>query len=172
MGCVGSPPASRRVAPMARVKRVASAKASAVIWRWRDGEAEVASRPSAASVRLRGSLQALLGYAVGVAFYLFWSKTVAAIAFALTTGVLLCALVSPHGLYALVRRLFDATGRVVGQAMTWIVMIPIFYLFFLPFGKLLRRGRNDRLRRYYEREAETYWEPHTPMQASSLERQF
>jgi hypothetical protein len=56
--------------------------------------------------------------------------------------------------------------------MTWIVMIPIFYLFFLPFGKLLRRGRNDRLRRYYEREAETYWEPHTPMQASSLERQF
>ena len=51
-------------------------------------------------------------------------------------------------------------------------MIPIFYLFFLPFGKLLRRGRHDRLRRYYESEAESYWEPHTPMQSSSLERQF
>jgi hypothetical protein len=171
MGCVGSPPASRRVVPTARLKRVASSQASEVIWRWREAEAE-APGPSAASVRLRGSLQALAGYAVAVAIYLFWSQTVATVAFALTTMVLFCALASPHGLYALVRRLFDATGRVVGHATTWIVMIPIFYLFFLPFGKLLRRGRNDRLRRYYESEAETYWEPHTPMQASSLERQF
>jgi len=151
---------------------VASPKASAVIWRWRDAEAESESKPSAASVRLRGSLQALPGYAVGVAFYLFWSKTAAAIAFALSTVVLFCALVSPHGLYALVRRLFDATGRVVGRAMTWIVMVPIFYLFFLPFGKLLRRGRRDRLHRYFDAGAETYWEPHTPMRSSSLERQY
>jgi hypothetical protein len=150
---------------------VANPKASAVIWRWRETEAE-APGPSAASVRVRGSLQALAGYAVAVAIHLFWSQTVAIVAFALTTVVLFCALVSPHGLYSLVRRLFDATGRVVGHAMTWIVMIPIFYLFFLPFGMLLRRGRNDRLRRYYESEAETYWEPHTPMQSSSLERQF
>ena len=65
-----------------------------------------------------------------------------------------------------------ATGSVVGHATTWVVMIPIFYLFFLPFGKLLRRGRRDRLRRYYESEAETYWEKHSPMQTSSLERQY
>ncbi len=143
-----------------------------MIWRWRDGEAASEARPSAASVRARGSLQALLGAAVGLAAYLFWSKTVAVVAWVATAVVLFCALVSPHGLYALVGRLFDATGHVVGRAMTWIVMVPIFYLFFLPFGKLLRRGRRDRLQRHFDAEAETYWEPHTPMRTSSLERQY
>jgi hypothetical protein len=155
-----------------KARRAANPEAAAAIWRWRDGEAKGDAAPSAASVRLRGSLQALAGYAIAAAIHLFWSKTVAAVALALTTVVLFCALVSPHGLYALVRRLFDATGRVVGHATTWAVMTPIFYLFFLPFGKLLRRGRRDRLRRYYESEAETYWEPHTPMQTSTLERQY
>ena len=152
--------------------RAANPKAAAAIWRWRDGEADGEAKPSAASVRLRGSLQALAGYAVALLFYLFWSKTAAAIAAVLTSVMLFCALASPHGLYVLLRRLFDATGRVVGHATTWVVMIPIFYLFFLPFGKLLRRGRRDRLRRYYESEAETYWEKHTPMQTSTLERQY
>jgi hypothetical protein len=129
-------------------------------------------KASAASVRLRGSLQALPGFAVAAAFYLFWSKAAAAIASALTALVLVCALASPLGLYALVRRLFDAMGRTAGRVMTWVVMVPIFYLFFLPFGKLLRRGRRDRLHRSFDRGAETYWEAHAPMQSSSLERQY
>ncbi len=152
--------------------RTASPKASAVIWRWREGELETDVKPSAASVRLRGSLQALPGFAVAAAFYLFWSKTAAAIALAVTALVLFCVIASPLGLYALVRRLFDATGRTAGRVMTWVVMVPIFYLFFLPFGKLLRRGRRDRLHRSFDREAETYWEAHAPMQSSSLDRQY
>jgi len=143
-----------------------------VIWRWRDGERESEAKPSAASVRVRGTLQALAGAVVGLLFYLFGSKTAAVVAFTATSVVLFCALVSPNGLYALLRRLFDATGRVVGRAMTWIVMVPIFYLFFLPFGKLLRRGRRDRLHRYFDTGSETYWEPHTPMKSSSIERQY
>ena len=143
-----------------------------MIWRWRAGEPEPEAGPSAASVRVRGSLQALGGVAFGLASHLFWSKTVAVVAFAAAAVVLFCALVSPNGLYALLRRLFDATGRVIGRAMAWIVMVPIFYLFFLPFGKLLRRGRRDRLHRYFDADATTYWEPHTPMVSSSLERQY
>jgi hypothetical protein len=152
--------------------RVGSPKASAAIWRWRAEEPEPAVGPSAASVRVRGSLQGLAGAAFGLASYLFWSKTVAIVAFTAAGVVLFCALASPHGLYSILRRLFEATGRVVGRAMTWIVMVPIFYLFFLPFGKLMRRGRRDRLHRYFDAEAETYWEPHTPVPTSSLERQY
>jgi hypothetical protein len=152
--------------------RAGNPKAAAAVWRWRDGQADSEAKPSAASVRLRGALQALAGYTVAALFYFFWSKTAAAIAAGLASLMLLCALASPHGLYALLRRLFEATGRVVGHATTWAVMVPIFYLFFLPFGKLMRRGRRDRMRRYYESQAETYWEKHTPMQTSSLERQY
>jgi hypothetical protein len=152
--------------------RVGSPKASAAIWRWRAGEPDSEPRPSAASVRVRGTLQALAGTAFGVASHLYWSKTVAIVAFSAAGVVLFCALASPHGLYALLSRLFEATGRVVGRAMTWIVMLPIFYLFFLPFGKLLRRGRRDRLHRFFDRDAQTYWEPHMVMKSSSRERQY
>ena len=154
------------------VLRVGNPKASAAIWRWRAEEPKSEAAPSAASMRVRGTLQALAGAAFGLAFHLFWSRTVAIVVFTAAAVVLLCALVSPNGLYALLHRLFEATGRVVGRAMTWIVMLPIFYLFFLPFGKLLRRGRRDRLHRFFEPEAETYWEPHEPIPTSSLERQY
>jgi hypothetical protein len=97
---------------------------------------------------------------------------VAYLAFAMAAGVLLSALLSPHGLHAGLERLFEATGRAVGRAMTWIVMLPLFYLFFLPFGRLRRRGRRDRLRRYFEADADTYWEPHAPVPSSSRERQY
>jgi hypothetical protein len=165
---------SERAVGGAQVKalRAARPEAAAAIWRWREAKADTGAGPSAASVRLRGLLQSLVGYSVSAAFYWFWSPVPALIAFALTSVMLLSALLSPHGLYALVHRLFDATGRVVGRATTWAVMAPIFYLFFVPFGKLMRRGRRDRMRRYYESEAESYWEPHSPMQTSTLERQY
>jgi hypothetical protein len=109
--------------------RAGSPKASALIWRWRGTPAEAATGPSAASVRVRGTLQALGGAAFGGLSLAFWSKGVALVAFALSGLVLFSALVSPGGLYALLRRLFDATGRVIGRITTWIVMVPIFYLY-------------------------------------------
>jgi hypothetical protein len=51
-----------------------------------------------------------------------------------------------------------AIGRRIGRALTWLLLVPLFYLFFLPFGLLFRRGRRDRLKRYFDREATTYWE--------------
>jgi hypothetical protein len=86
--------------------------------------------------------------------------------------VLLTALVSPHGLHAAVQRLFEATGRAGGRGNTRLVMVPLFYLFFLPFGKLRRSGRRDRLRRWFDRDADTYWEPHAAVPTSTWERQY
>jgi hypothetical protein len=152
--------------------RTGSAAASAVIWRWRSADADAAASAPASRVRLRASLQALAGAAFGLACLLFWSRTVAYLAFAMAALVLLSALVSPRGLHAGLQQLFQATGRVIGRLVTWLLMAPLFYLFFLPFGKLLRRGRRDRLQRYFDAGAETYWETHAPVPTSSLERQY
>jgi hypothetical protein len=145
-------------------------EASALIWRWR--ETASGTEVPAARVRLRAALQAGAGAAVGAALLAFGARPVAYLAFAMAALVLVSALVSPHGLHAGLQRLFEATGRAVGRATTWIVMLPLFYLFFLPFGKLRRRGRRDRLRRYFEPDAETYWEPHSEVPSSSRERQY
>ena len=50
--------------------------------------------------------------------------------------------------------------------------IPLFYIFFLPFGKLLRRGRRDRMQRYSDEEAKSYWETPEDTDDTIMERQY
>ncbi len=150
-------------------------EAAAVVWDWRGGRAEeVPEAESPARNRLLGTFQGLGAGVLGLLIHRFWSTTIATVVFCVAGVVLFSALVSPTGLYVGVQGLFRTLGRWTGTALTWILLVPVFYLFFLPFGALLRRGRRDRLKRYYERDAESYWEPHEgPTAASdSCERQY
>ncbi len=150
-------------------------EAAEAIWNFTADE-RAAAVPAAVPgrVRLRGSLQALVGVGVGVVFFFFVSATLGRIVMGIAGFILLSALVSPTVVYAGIEKLFDSLGHLLGRAMTWLLMVPLFYLFFLPFGLLFRRGRRDRLRRYSERDAATYWERREgPTAAShSRERQY
>ncbi len=150
-------------------------EAAEAIWNFTADE-RAAAVPAAVPgrVRLRGSLQALVGVSVGVVFFFFVSATLGRIVMGIAGFILLSALVSPTVVYAGIEKLFDSLGHLLGRAMTWLLMVPLFYLFFLPFGLLFRRGRRDRLRRYSERDAATYWERREgPTAAShSRERQY
>jgi hypothetical protein len=153
--------------------RAGRPEAAAVIWDWRE-QAESAPAESTGRARLRGVIQGSVALAVGAGFLLWGRTTIASVVFCVGSVILLAALVSPTGLFAGIEGLFATLGRWTGRLLTWILMLPLFYLFFLPFGALLRRGRRDRLLRFYEREANTYWEPHTGPRAgsSSRERQY
>jgi hypothetical protein len=148
-------------------------EAAAVIWNWRS-VAAVQEVGAARSARRRGVIQGAVGGLVGAAFWLLGWHGFASVAFVLAGLVATAALLSPLGLYAGIHRLIEATGHAVGVGLSWLLLVPFFYLFFAPFGSLFRRGRRDRLRRRYEAEAETYWEPHEGMLASSgkLDRQY
>ncbi len=150
-------------------------EAAEAIWNFTAGE-RAAAVPAAVPgrVRLRGSLQALVGVGVGVVFFFFVSAMLGRIVMGIAGFILLSALVSPTVVYAGIEKLFDSLGHLLGRAVTWLLMLPLFYLFFLPFGLLFRRGRRDRLRRYSERDAATYWERREgPTAAShSRERQY
>jgi hypothetical protein len=139
------------------------------VWAWRQGEAEPAGTPPA-SARRQGALRSLVGAAIGTALFLLWSRIVGSLVLGLAAALLLAALISPGGLYAGLDRLFAATGRVVGRALTWLLMVPLFYLFFLPFGLLFRRARRDRLARFIDADADTYWEAHAGPRAGSAHR--
>jgi hypothetical protein len=41
--------------------------------------------------------------------------------------------------------------------MTWILLVPLFVLVFLPFGLLFRRGARDPMERRLDRARSTYW---------------
>ena len=90
------------------------------------------------------------------------------------TLILVSALFSPGGVYATLERVLVAIAQRLGWALTWVLMVLLFYLFFVPFGMVFRRGKRDRMKRFFDSEAETYWESHEGVTAASTshESQF
>jgi hypothetical protein len=147
-------------------------QAAAAIWDWRGEQVHGPAQPSMSSVRIKAIVQSLVGFTVGSLIFFFWSRTVGSIALGIASVILFSGLVSPRGLYAGIQSLFEATGNVLGRIMTWVVMVPLFYLFFVPFGRIMRRGRRDQLKCFYEPDASSYWEPHKTLTAESREHQY
>jgi hypothetical protein len=145
-------------------------EAADAIWSFRPPAAARECRnPASGSsrARLRGLLQALAAAAGGAVLLFFSLRTPAFVAFALAGVVGVSALVAPTSLYAGLERVVLALGKWTGRVLGWVLLVPVFYLFFAPFGRLFRRGRRDRLQRWLERDAASYWERHEGLRAAS-----
>ncbi|MBX3273845.1 MAG: hypothetical protein KF729_26510 [Sandaracinaceae bacterium] len=131
-------------------------EAAAAIWDWAHATDD---RPARAARHRKAALvRALVAGLAGGAFFYFERPLVATLAWSLGGLGLLLALVSPLGAYARLDRGVAAAGRAIGTALTWLLLTPVYFLFFAPFGWLLRRGPRDRLRRAYAPDAPTYWQ--------------
>lgn len=157
--------------------RPGSPRAAAVAWRWREADgaadaADVATRRR--GLRREGALRAAIGAAVGGALYLVGAAILARVAWAASGFVLLASLASPDGLYAAIGRALALFGHLVGRLLAVVFLTPVFLLFFVPFGLLLRRGRRDRLERWFDPAAATYWHRRgdAPRTKSSYEKAF
>ncbi|WP_437963548.1 hypothetical protein WMF04_27905 [Sorangium sp. So ce260] len=126
---------------------------------WNFGAESTAHSEPARGSRLRrqGVVRSLLALTVAVVAHLLHWQVVSWVAGAVGGITLFAALVSPAGLYAGIERGLEKFAGVVGEVVTWLVMVPVFYLVFLPFGLAARRGKKDPLKRFYEREAPSYW---------------
>jgi hypothetical protein len=139
-------------------QRPGRAEAALAIWNWRAPQPHGPPPSPAGSVWVRGSLQAAIVAALGVLVLWLGLRTVAFVMWGAAAILLLAALASPRGLYPVLDGMARAIGRRIGRALTWMLLVPLFYLFFMPFGLLFRRGKRDRLKRYFDREATSYWE--------------
>jgi len=145
-------------------------EAAAAIWVWRDRESD--ERARLAKLRRGGVIRAVVaGLAAGVLFAIE-RPIVASIAVGIGTLTLVLALASPRGAYAALSRGVDRVGALIGALLTWVLLTPVFFLFFVPFGLLMRRGARDRLRRRFERERASYWTKRAPDRPGSLERPY
>ncbi len=81
----------------------------------------------------------------------------------------LAAWCSPAGIYAAISKILEALGRGIGQVLTALLLTPVYWLFFAPFGLLFRRGRNDSLARRSDASASSYW-TERPAEDPTLER--
>jgi hypothetical protein len=141
-------------------------EAADAIWSWQEVGNTRSDDEARARARRKGVIQGIVAIIVATLFFLFWSRTVAGIVYTIGAVTLFAALVSPLGLYAAIESLIVRLGMLLGVLTTWLMLVPTFYLIFLPFGILFRRGRRDRMRRFYEPDAPTYW---TVREEKSLE---
>jgi hypothetical protein len=106
--------------------------------------------------------------------FLAWSRTLGAIVWTIAALTLAEALLSPQRAYTAIQRAVGLLATAVGVGMTWLLLTPLYYLFFFPFGILFRRGRRDRLERWFEPHSPTYWKRRRieSLSAADYERQF
>jgi hypothetical protein len=146
-------------------------EAEAVIWDWTPA-ADARDDPTAEAGRKRrqGVVQALVTAGAGAILVFLGLRLPAFLAFGVAAVLGASALVAPLSLYAAIEHALLALGRRTGTLLGWVLLVPVFYLFFAPFGRLLRRGRRDRLQRRFEPDAPSYWEPHRGMRVASDSR--
>ena len=150
----------------------AKARPEDVIWPWRDGSQKPPH--DIGGVRKRAVVQALIALAIAGALLWFDHVFLAGLTVAVSSVGLVAALISPLGAYATVERGLQMFARGVATVVGWLVLVPLFYLFFLPFALLFRRGASDPMRRFYQRSATSYWTDREPVseRQAARRRQF
>ena len=141
---------------------------------WTGDDPPDARGPEIRRARRQALLRGGISLALAALLFLVGWRIVGAIALALGTLTLLAGFLSPQGLHRHLDRLFLGLVALIGRLMTWLVLTPVYLLVFLPYGALFRRGRRDRLLRWYEPEASTYWKEREPAsdRAHRHSRQF
>ena len=138
-------------------------------WNWRN--ATDAAAVDAAQLRRSGLLRAAIGVVAGAILLWFGGLWMACIAWGIAAVLGLTAAVSPGGAYAAIDGVLGRFANGVGQIIGWIVLVPVFFLVFVPFRVLARRGDADAMKRHYDPNATTYWR-NRPAEEPSLDRQF
>ena len=133
--------------------------AAALMWRWQDRGDDAAR---VRTLQRKGWLQAAVGFLVMTALLGLGLLPLAVVAGVIATVTGLLASLSPLGAYARLQGRVTRLARGVGVVVGWIVLLPVFVLFFVPFGRLFRRGERDTLKRQLDPARPTYWHERAP----------
>lgn len=114
---------------------------------------------SAASLRSR--LGTALGAALAAAGWWHWRSAWSLGLLAAAVGLFFLALAAPRR-FAPVQRGFDALGRGVAAAFTWVVLALLYLFIFTPGRLFLLLLRRDPLQRRPDSRRTSYWEPLPP----------
>ena len=146
---------------------------SSVVWPWREKDAAKSAPhktgPAASTVLLQAGIMAVIGALV------YWKLDKHGMGLAVW---ILAAIVLVSGffippVFKAIERFGQALGRWVGALLTWGLLVPFYYLFFLPANLLMKiRGKDPLCRRFPSNEP-TYWTPRKPVtDAAQYRKQF
>ena len=144
---------------------------SLAVWPW--------SQPKSAAAHGKGGvlLQAAIPLAVSATLY-FWApfhhaQTVAKVVLGVAVLLLVIGFTAP-ALFKKIEKLVWGLVHWVGVCMSWLLLVPLFYTFFLGARIMLGLRGKDPLHRKLDPAAASYWvvrEPHADPR-KSIRRQF
>jgi len=83
--------------------------------------------------------------------------TIAILAFSISMFVFIAARFFPKG-YVVIERFFKKFSAIVGGSLTWLCLVPFFYICF-PIGKIAQiLKKKDPMHRKLDSEAGSYWQ--------------
>ena len=99
-----------------------------------------------------------IGYSAAALLYLAKGLTAAPLViFSIATGIALCALFVPTA-YRAIHSFFARAGHVVGVGIAYLLLVPLFYLFFTPIRVYRTLAGKDPLRLRADGARASYWE--------------
>lgn len=95
-------------------------------------------------------------------YFLFKKPVMAAIVAVISTTVLVCGLFIPAAFLA-IEKFGLKLGEWVATGLTWILLVPFFYICFVPGRIIMTLSGKDPLNLKFSSAAKTYWVPRTPV---------
>lgn len=125
------------------------------IWPWMGQEESGTDKGKSPSLQLSFFMLVIALCISGVFYFFnrFWPSIII-----LTISIILfcCAVFFPS-IYQIIHRIFQVFGRWVGRVLTWVLLVPFFYIFF-PIGRLIQKiSGNDPLHRRCPSSKRSYW---------------
>ncbi len=141
-----------------------------VTWDWRS---PTSSDSAAGGLRRGAVIQALVMGLVGGALYFgLHHHLFARVVWALAGFVLILGLTFPRA-YRPIHGFGRWLGKIVGQALTYLLLVPFFFLFFTPVALILRLQGRDPLHRKFRDPQWTYWvERSSKSRDDNIDKQF
>lgn len=145
-------------------------KVMAVVWAWKTTSTnKTAERPVLKNLLLESLIPIFIGLLL---WFAAKHHTMAIVVFCIAAFVLLSGLFAPSLHYAF-KRIFQKFAVGVGLAMTWLLLLPFFYIFF-TVGRLSHIiFKKDPMNRACPTKMDTYWIKHPAMtDIESYSRQY
>jgi len=143
------------------------------VWNWRDSSGRSTGKTEGASLRRQAVIQVIVMGAIGFVLYRWIGhETFAKVVWGLAAVILVLGLVAPRA-YRPVHRFGLWLGKIIGALLTYVLLIPLYFLVFLPGALVLRLQGRDPMHRRARDRAYTCWIPRRrPAERETYSRQF
>ena len=145
----------------------------AVVWPWRDKPAGAPGQKIVGHPGKSALIQAVIMAVIGLLVYQgLGHRTMGIIVWSFAAVVLVSGLFIPPVFFA-IERFGKLLGKGVATALTWGLLVPFYYLCFVPAHVVLKLRGKDPLRRQFPTDEPTYWIPRKPIpDVSQYRKQF